>query len=79
MSVCELTITCTKGGDAEKEILNARVQGLYDVEARDELLSKEPQLDLAATVIEGKETGRRSAGIMLGGTPAIGCRDGGGP
>ena len=35
-------------------------------------MSKEPQLDLAATVIEGKETGRRSAGILLGGTPAIG-------
>ena len=40
------------------------VQRIYDVEAREEILSKEPQLDLAATVIEGNETGRRSAGIL---------------
>ena len=35
---------------------NALVQGMYDVEAREEILYKEPQLVLAATVlfIEGK-------------------------
>ena len=61
-----------KVSNAEKVILNALVQGMYDVEAREEILSKEPQLDLTARVIEGKETGRRSAGILWGGTPAIG-------
>ena len=47
---------------------------MYNVEAREEILSKEPQLDLAATVlfIEAKETRRRCAGILSGGTTAIG-------
>ena len=36
---------------------------MYDVETREKVLSKDPKMDLAATVlvIEARETGRKSA------------------
>ena len=55
---------------AEQDILNTLVKGIYDVETREEVL----QMDLAATIIfiEARETGKRSTGVLSGGTPASG-------
>ena len=47
----ESSIKCTGGGSdekvscAEKEILNTLVKGIYDVETREEVLLKDPQMD----------------------------------
>ena len=77
-SICELTAPCTKVGCDEKVsyaehmILNTLVRGLYDQETKEEVLSKEPQMDLTATIlfIEARETGKRSAGVLSGNTTA---------
>ena len=77
-SICELTVPCTKVGCDEKVsyaehmILNTLVKGLYDSETKEEVLSKEPQMDLKATIlfIEARETGKRSAGVLSGNTTA---------
>ena len=77
-SICELTVPCTKVGCDEKvsyadhEILNTLVKGLYDTETKEEVLSKEPQMDLNATIlfIEARESGKRSAGALSGETIA---------
>ena len=66
-SICKLTVTCNRVGCgekvsyAEREILNTLVKGLYDTETKEEVLSKEPQMDLDATIIfvEARETGKR--------------------
>ena len=79
-SVCELSIKCTKDGCdkkvsyAEQEILNTLVKGIYETETREEVLSKDPHMDLAATIlfIEAREAGKRSAGVLSGSTPASG-------
>ena len=57
---------------AEQEILNTLVKGIYDMETREEVLSKDPQMDLAATIlfIEAREAGKRSAGVLSGSIPA---------
>ena len=73
-SICELTVPCTRVGCDERvsyadhEILNTLVKGLYDTETKEEVLSKEPQMDLNATIlfIEARESGKRSAGVLAG-------------
>ena len=73
-SVCQLSVTCTKTGCgetvsfAEQEILNTLVTALYDEETREEVLSKDPQMNLADTIlfIEAREAGKKSAAVLSG-------------
>ena len=53
-------------------ILTPLVKGIYDMESMTEVLSKDPQMDLAATIlfIEARETRMRSTGNMSGSNPA---------
>ena len=71
-------VTCTRVGCGEKisyrerEILNTMVKGLYDTETKEEVLSKEPQMDLNTAIlsVEARESGKRSAGVLSGDTIA---------
>ena len=75
-SICDLMVTCTRVGCdervsyAEYKILNTLVMGLYDTETKEEVLSKEPWMDLNATIlfVEARETGKSSAGALSGDT-----------
>ena len=71
-------VTCTRVGCdekvsyAERVILNTLVKWLYDTETKEKVLSNQPQMDLAATIlfVEAMETGKRSAGVLSGDTVA---------
>ena len=70
--VCKLTVECTaetcteKVSYANRLILHSLVRGLYDIKTKEELLSKNPMLDLhsSLTFVESKKVGKRLVGCL---------------
>ena len=56
----------------EQVILTTLVKGIYDMETLAEVLSIEPHMNIADTIllIEARETRKRIAGILAGSSPA---------